>query len=270
MQKSYTGKESNRRQRASSLNKKEVGVLSENEASDVLVGRQPVLEALKSGRSMNKIILAEGAEGGSLKEIIGKAKSAGVVLQTAPRASLQAYGENHQGIVAFVSPYSYVELEDIVKRDTGYAPLVVLLDELSDPHNLGAILRTAEATGVQGVIIPKRRAVPLTGTVAKAAAGALEYMPVSRVTNLVQAMEWLKEHGYWIVGTSIGATARPSDVDMRGKTAIVIGAEDKGLGRLVAERCDFMVSLPMLGHMQSLNASVAAGVLLYEAVRQRT
>lgn len=238
----------------------------------LIVGRHPVLEALKSGRSINKILIAETAEGGSLSEITGKAKAAGIVIQKVPRAhldSITAVGAHHQGIVAYGAAHDYVELDEIIQRQTGHEPLVLLLDEVSDPYNLGAILRTAEATGVQGVVIPKRRAVPLTETVGKAAAGAMEYVPVARVANLVQAMETLKAQGYWIVGTDVDAPQAYTQITYRGPIAIVIGAEGKGLSRLVRERCDYTVSLPMLGELQSLNASVATGVLLYEVIRQR-
>lgn len=250
---------------------KEVDRKTVETSDEILSGRHPVLEALKAGRPMNKLLLAEGAEGGSLAEIIARAKESGIVIQNVPRASLtRLAGERHQGIVAYVSPRAYAEVDEIVARETGQIPLVLILDEVEDPHNLGAILRTADATGVQGVIIPKRRAVPLTGTVAKAAAGALEYVPVARVSNLVQTMEYLKKQGYWIVGASVGAEHRHTEVDMTGKIALVIGAEGKGLGRLVESTCDHVVSLPMMGQLQSLNASVAAGVMLYEAVRQRS
>ncbi len=244
-------------------------VLVEND--EIVFGRHPVIEALKAGRTINKILIAEGSEGGSLTEIIGKAKAGRIVIQTAPRAHLtQISGAAHQGVVAFMAPHSYADLEEIVARQTGQAPLVILVDEVADPHNLGAIIRTAEATGAQGVVIPKRRAVPLTGVVSKAAAGAVEYVPVARVTNLVQAMERLKEMGYWIVGTSLKTDKLYTTVDYTGKIAAVIGAEEKGLSRLVEERCDFLVNIPMLGKLQSLNASVAAGVLLYEVLRQRS
>lgn len=238
--------------------------------TSVIAGRHPVLEAIKSGRSINKVLVAEGAEGGSLPEVLGKAKAAGLVVQTVPRQHLDTIaGTNHQGVVAYAAAHDYVDLDDLVQRDTGQPPLVLLLDEVADPYNLGAILRTAEGAAAQGVVIPKRRAVPLTETVGKAAAGALEYVPVARVANLVQAMEQLKRHNYWIVGTDIDAELNYTEVDYRGPIAVVIGAEGKGLSRLVREKCDYLVSLPMLGQLQSLNASVATGVLLYEIIRQR-
>jgi 23S rRNA (guanosine2251-2'-O)-methyltransferase len=251
------------------VEREQVSPLVEND--EIVSGRHPVIEALRAGRPINKIVIAEGTEGGSLTEIIGKAKAARIVIQTAPRAHLnKVAGDAHQGVMAFMAPHAYAELEEIVGRKTGMAPLVLLLDEVADPHNLGAIVRSAEATGAQGVVIPKRRAVPLTGVVAKAAAGALEYVPVARVTNLVQAMERLKEMGYWIIGTSLKADKSYTEVDYTGKVAVVIGAEGKGLSRLVEERCDFLVQIPMRGKVQSLNASVAAGVLLYEVIRQRS
>ena len=235
-----------------------------------VAGRHPVLEALKAGRPINKILVSNASEGGSLIEILGKARAGGVVVQTVPKAHLQKIaGDGHQGIIAYVAPREYVELDDIIAVKSGEAPLVVLMDEVSDPHNFGAVLRTAEAAGAQGVVIPKRRAVPLTETVAKAAAGAVEYVPVARVANLVQAIDRLKQAGYWIVGADVDATELYTQVDYTGATAVVIGAESKGLSRLVKEHCDHLVRLPMKGRLQSLNASVAAGVLLYEAVRQR-
>ncbi len=239
-------------------------------SANLVVGRHPVLEALKAGRPINKILVSEASEGGSLIEILGKARAAGVVVQSVPKSHLQKIaGTNHQGIVAYVAPREYADLDAVLARDTGQPPLVVLLDEVEDPYNFGAILRTCEAVGAQGVVIPKRRAVPLTETVAKAAAGAVEYVPVARVANLVQAMERLKEAGYWIVGADVGGESLYTEVDYRGPIGVVIGAEGKGLSRLVKENCDFLVRLPMHGQLQSLNASVAAGILLYEVVRQR-
>jgi 23S rRNA (guanosine2251-2'-O)-methyltransferase len=246
---------------------------SEVETVSYVAGRHPVLEALKAGRPINKILVSEASEGGSLLEILGKARAAGVVVQTVPKAhltSIAGAGSNHQGIIAYVAPHDYADIDDVLARQTGQPPLVVLLDEISDPHNFGAVIRTAEATGVQGIVIPKRRAVPLTETVAKASAGAIEYVPVARVSNLVQAMQRFKEAGYWIVGTEVGAASAYTEVDYKGPIAVVIGAEGSGLSRLVKEHCDFLVTLPMLGKLQSLNASVAAGIILYEIVRQRS
>jgi 23S rRNA (guanosine2251-2'-O)-methyltransferase len=244
--------------------------VEEQERPNFIAGRHPVLEALKAGRPINKILVSESSEGGSLIEILGKAKANGVVVQSVPKAKLvQIAGASNQGIIAYVAPTAYVELDDVITRNTGAAPLVLLLDEVSDPYNFGAILRTAEATGVQGVVIPKRRAVPLTETVAKAAAGAVEYVPVARVANLIQAIERLKREGYWIVGTDVAGQTPYAGINYEGPIAVVIGAEGKGLSRLVKEHCDYLVQLPMLGQLSSLNASVATGVILYEIVRQR-
>ena len=244
---------------------------TEATVEDFIVGRHPVLEALKSGRAVNKLLVAEGSEGGSLTEILGKAKAQGIVVQRVPRSKLDhVAGEHHQGVLLYVAPHDYASLEDIIAATAKGRPLVVLLDEVEDPYNLGAILRTAEATGVTGVIIPKRRSVPLTGVVAKTAAGAVEHVPVARVTNLVQAIERLQKEGYWVVGADASATTMYTETTYTDSIALVIGAEGKGLSRLVKERCDFLVKLPMLGQLQSLNASVATGVLLYEVVRQRS
>lgn len=241
-----------------------------SQAPEFVAGRRPVLETLRAGRAINKLLIAEGAEGGSLAEIVGKAKAAGVLMQKVPRAHLNTIaGEGHQGVIAYVAAHEYADLADVMSRQTGQPPLVVLLDEVSDPHNLGAVLRTAEGAGAQGVVIPKRRAVPLTGTVAKAAAGALEYLPVARVANLNQAIDQLKKAGYWVVGSTAESGTSYTEVDYKGKIALVVGSEGQGISRLMRERCDYLVRLPMHGKVQSLNASVAAGVLLYEIVRQR-
>ncbi|WP_067928191.1 23S rRNA (guanosine(2251)-2'-O)-methyltransferase RlmB [Alicyclobacillus shizuokensis] len=244
--------------------------MTTDKPSHLLAGRRPVLEALKAGRPISRIVVAEGAEGGSLQEILARARRAGIVVQRAPRASLaRLAGVQHQGVVAYAAAHTYAEFDEVLAPRPGSTPLLVLLDGVADPHNLGAILRTADATGVQGVVVAKRRSAPLSEVVAKAAAGALEYVPVARVSNLVQAMERLKSAGYWLVGTDVAAETGYTQVDYTGPTAVVIGAEGKGLSRLVKEHCDYLVRLPMQGSVQSLNASVAAGVLLYEVVRQR-
>ncbi len=272
--------ESSQRQRPGELSQREprryeadvapARSVDEQTVSEIIVGRHPVLEALKAERPLNKLLVAESAEGGSLTEILGKAKALGIVIQTVPRSHLNMLSQGHQGVVAYVAAHEYVGLEEIMARSTGQPPLVVLLDGVTDPNNLGAVLRTAEAAGAQGVVIPKRRAVQLTDVVAKTAAGALEYVPVARVSNLIQAMEQLKQAGYWIAGTDVEGTQVYTQVDYKGPTAVVIGSEGQGLSRLIKENCDYLVRIPMLGQLQSLNASVAAGVLLYEAVRQRS
>jgi len=236
-------------------------------------GRHPVIEALKSGRTINKILMAEGATGSSVMEIMKRARELSIVVQSVPKSKLDqiSEGRNHQGIIAYIAAKDYVELEDIVEAATNSPRpgLIVVLDEIEDPHNLGSILRTADAVGAHGVVIPKRRAVPLTATVAKASAGAIEHVPVARVANLSQAIETLKKQGFWVVGTDVDAENMYHQVEMNGPTVIVIGNEGKGLGEVVKKRCDYLVRLPMVGQIQSLNAGVATGILLYEVLRQR-
>lgn len=242
-------------------------------SDEQVVGRHPVLEALKAGRQINKILLAEGSTGSTVMEILGKARDANVVVQTVPKAKLdQATTErNHQGIVAYLAAKDYVELDDIIEaaNNSPRPGLIIVLDEIEDPHNLGSILRSADGVGAHGVVIPKRRAVPLTATVAKASAGAIEHIPVARVANISQAIETLKKAGYWVVGTEVETNTMYHQVDMTGPTVIVIGNEGKGLGEVIKKRCDYLVRLPMIGQVQSLNAGVATGILLYEVLRQR-
>ena len=237
-----------------------------------IFGRNPVIEALKSKRTINKIWIAKGEQNGSIHEIVGMAKEQHIMIQQVDREKLNKMfpHENHQGVAASIATADYVEWQDILEiaRKKGAAPFLVILDELEDPHNLGAILRSVDAVGAHGVIIPKRRAVPLTEGVAKASAGAVEHVPVARVGNIVQVMEALKKEGIWIAGASMNGTEM-TEQDLTGPLAIVIGSEGKGLGKLVQESCDFIVSIPMHGAINSLNASVATGVLLYEAHRQR-
>ena len=237
-----------------------------------IFGRNPVIEALRSDSEINKIYLAKGELQGSAKEIVTLAKEKGVQIQTVERAKLDQMfpKENHQGVAASIAEANYVDWQDMLEsaRKKGEDPLLIILDELEDPHNLGAILRSADAVGAHGVIIPKRRAVALTAGVAKAAAGAVAYVPVARVSNLAQTIEALKKEGVWVAGAAMGGTEVYKQ-NLTGPLAIVIGSEGKGLGRLVAEKCDFLISLPMQGKINSLNASVATGVILYEVLRQR-
>ena len=237
-----------------------------------IFGRNPVLEALRSDSEINKIYLQKGELQGSVKEIVALAKEKGVQIQIVERAKLDQMfpKENHQGVAASIAEANYVDWHDMLANAhrKGEDPLLIILDELEDPHNLGAILRSADAVGAHGVIIPKRRAVALTAGVAKAAAGAVAYVPVARVSNLAQTIEALKKEGIWIAGAAMGGTEVYRQ-NLTGPLAIVIGSEGKGLGRLVAEKCDFLISLPMQGQINSLNASVATGVILYEVLRQR-
>ena len=227
---------------------------------------------MRSDSEINKIYLAKGELQGSAKEIVALAKEKGVQIQTVERAKLDQMfpKENHQGVAASIAEAHYVDWQDMLAnaRQKGEDPLLIILDELEDPHNLGAILRSADAVGAHGVIIPKRRAVALTAGVAKAAAGAVAYVPVARVSNLAQTIEALKKEGVWVAGAAMGGTEVYKQ-NLTGPLAIVIGSEGKGLGRLVAEKCDFLISLPMQGQINSLNASVATGVILYEVLRQR-
>ncbi len=235
-------------------------------------GRNAILEVLKSGRDVEKIVVAKGNVEGTIRRIIAMAKERGIVVQQTDRNRLDEMSQtkNHQGIIGFVSAHQYVEVEEILERarQKGEDPFVLLLDGLTDPHNLGAILRTADAAGVHGVIIPKRNAVGLTATVAKTSAGAIEYVPVAKVVNLVSTMEQLKKEGLWIACADMDGKEH-FDSDMKGPLALVIGSEGEGVGRLVKENCDFTVSIPMKGEISSLNASVAAALLMYEVVRQR-
>lgn len=235
-------------------------------------GKNPVREALRAGRRIKKLAAARGAERG-LREILQLAEEVGIPVEWHSRGYLDKISQTraHQGIIAWREPLGYVELEDIlsIAQARQEPPFVILLDRLQDPHNLGSVLRTAEAVGAHGVIIPKHRAVGLTATVAKTSAGAVEYVPVAQVTNLSRAIERLKEHGLWIVGADMSGEQLYFVADLTGPIGIVIGAEGKGMSRLVREKCDFHVRLPMRGQLNCLNAAVAAGILMYEVIRQR-
>jgi 23S rRNA (guanosine2251-2'-O)-methyltransferase len=236
-------------------------------------GRNPVLEALRAGRSINKLLVAKGSREGSIREVLALAREKGVLVQEVERARLDtlASGRAHQGVIALVAAHRYYEVDEILARakEKGEDPLILILDGIEDPQNLGSLLRTADAAGVHGVIIPERRAVGLTETVAKVSAGAMEYVPVARVTNIARTIEELKEAGLWVVGTHQAGKELYHQARLTGPLAVVIGSEGKGIGRLVAEKCDFMVRLPMLGHVTSLNAAVAGAILIYEVRRQR-
>lgn len=237
----------------------------------IIIGRNPVLEALKSGRDIEKLIIGKGTEG-SIRKIIGIAKEKGIPWQYADKAALDRISEGkvHQGVIAYVSEYAYCYPEDILEKAQARKedPFIIILDGIEDPHNLGAILRTAEGAGAHGIIIPKRRAVGITDAVAKAAAGAVEYIPVAKVSNIAQTIEKFKEKGIWVVACDMDGIEYDL-ADMKGSIALVIGAEGYGISRLVKEKCDFAVSIPMSGHISSLNASNAAAILMYEVKRQR-
>jgi 23S rRNA (guanosine2251-2'-O)-methyltransferase len=238
----------------------------------IIEGRNAVLEAFRSGRPIDKLFVLDGCQDGPVRTIVREAKKHDTVIQFVERERLSQLSETgkHQGVIAFAAAYEYAEVEDMLElaRKKGEDPFIILLDNIEDPHNLGAIIRTANLAGAHGVIIPKRRAVGLTTTVAKTSAGALNYTPVAKVTNLVKTMEDLKEKGLWFVCADMGGESMYR-LNLKGPIGLVIGNEGEGVGRLVKENCDFVASIPMRGDIDSLNASVAAGVLAYEIVRQR-
>ena len=242
-------------------------------SDEFIAGRNSVLEALKGERTINKLFVAKGERHGSVREIVGLARSQGLVVQEVEQAKLDTItgGLRHQGVVAMVAPVAYMEVEDILAkaRELGEPPFLILLDELEDPHNVGAILRTADAAGVHGVLLPKRRGCQLSATVARTSAGAVEHVPVARVGNITQMIEKLKKEGLWVVGADAESDKLYYEADLTGPIVLIIGSEGRGLGRLAKEHCDFLVKIPMKGKITSLNASVACSLLLYEIMRQR-
>ncbi len=243
------------------------------EVEGQLEGRNAIQEAITSGRTIDKVFVASGDTDRSLQRLVAQAKEAGAVIVPVDRRKLDtmSFTRSHQGIIALAAAHTYYSIDDILEEaaSRGQNPLIVICDELSDPHNLGAIMRSAECAGAHGVIIPKRRSVGLTATVAKASAGAIEYMKVARVTNISAAIQELKEKGVWVYGTAAEGSIPMYKADLTGPAAIVIGNEGDGMSQLVRKNCDVMVHIPMNGRISSLNASAAASILLYEAVRQR-
>lgn len=239
----------------------------------IVEGRNPVLEALKSGREINKIFVANGNKEGSIKKIIGIAKDKGIIISYVDRNKINnlSKSDNHQGVMAFIAAYDYTNLNELLETidEANEDAFLIILDEINDPHNLGSILRTADAVGAHGIIIPKRRAVGLTPVVAKTSAGAIEYIPVCRVTNIARTIDELKERNIWIAGADMAGEQTHFNSNFKGKIAIVMGSEGKGISRLVKEKCDFLVNIPMKGKISSLNASVAASLLMYEVYKQR-
>ena len=246
----------------------------EQENDGIIEGRNAVIEALRAGVAIDKIFLARGETDSALGHIASAAREQGIVVVDADRRKLDGMSRTHahQGVIAQAAVRAYASVDDILSaaREKGEKPLIVVCDELSDPHNLGAVIRTADAAGAHGVIIPKRRSAGLTAVVAKTSAGAVAHVPVARVPNLPALLRQLKEEGLWIFGTAMDGSTPLYQADLKGPAAIVIGSEGEGMGRLVGETCDFTLSIPMFGKINSLNASAAAAVLLYEAVRQRT
>lgn len=240
--------------------------------SEQIEGRNAVLEAFRSGKSVDKVFILDGCQDGPIRTIVREARKKDTIMNFVPKERLDQLSEtgSHQGVIAQVAAFEYATVEDILAKakEKGEAPFIVLLDNIEDPHNLGAIIRTANLAGAHGVIIPKRRAVGLTATVAKTSAGALNYTPVAKVTNLGQTIDDLKKEGMWFVCADMGGETM-YQLNLTGAIGLVIGNEGEGVSRLIKEKCDFVASIPMKGDIDSLNASVAAGVLAYEIVRQR-
>lgn len=251
-----------------------IGMIDKNNdvKSDVIAGRNPVSEAIRSNRPIDKILVARGEKSGAVVGILAKAKDKQIPIKEVDKTKLDYISGNatHQGIIAFAAVKDYCTVEEIFEyaQSRNEAPFIMVLDELEDPHNLGAIIRTAECAGVHGVIVPKRRSASLSYTVGKASAGAIEYMRVARVTNIAKLIDELKEKNVWVYGADMNGTDY-TKCDFSGACAIVIGNEGKGISRLVREKCDVIVSLPMKGKINSLNASVAAGILMYSAMKNR-
>ena len=246
---------------------------AEKRFDDQIEGRNSVLELLERGKDVNKIFVTRGEKHGSINKILGIAKERKIIVVEKDKKQMDemAQEENYQGVIAIVPPFEYVEISDIleVAKERNEDPFVIVLDGIEDPHNLGSIIRTAETAGVHGVIIPKRRAVSVNSTVNKASAGAVEHMKIARVTNISDAIEELKQAGLWVCGTAVDTNKYYYNQDLTGPLAIVIGNEGKGIGEKVKKNCDFLVKIPMKGKVQSLNASVSTGIVVYEAVKQR-
>ena len=246
---------------------------NERNFEDQVEGRNSVLELLESGKDVNKIYVTRGEKHGSINKIIGIAKERRIIIVEKDKRQMDqmAQNENYQGVIAIVPPFEYCEVQDIldVANERNEKPFVLILDGIEDPHNLGSIIRTAETAGVHGIIIPKHRAAGVNSTVNKVSSGAAQYMKVARVTNITDAITELKENGLWICGTDISTTKYYFEEDYRGPIGIVIGNEGKGMSEKVKKNCDFLVKIPMKGKVTSLNASVSAGIVMYEAVKQR-
>ena len=273
--KSSNFKERNNRTSKIKIEKRAINNKTENNDtfSDQIEGRNSVLELLETGKDINKIFIERGEKHGSINKIIGIARDRRIVTVEVDRSKLNqmAQTENHQGVIAIVPPYDYCEVEDILNeaKQRNEKPFILILDGIEDPHNLGAIIRTAETAGVHGIIIPKRRACGVNSTVYKVASGAVEHMKIARVNNINDEIKYLKENDVWVYGTAIEATKYYYEENLKGAVAIVIGNEGEGMSRLVRENCDVLLKIPMKGKITSLNASVSAGIVMYEAVKQR-
>ena len=242
-------------------------------SDEIIVGRNSVTEALRSGRSINKLLVQDGIKGGSIGEIINLAKEKRVLVEFVKIEKLDqmSQGIRHQGAIALGAPVRFYELDEVLEavKSKGEVPFLLLFDELQDPQNVGALIRTADAAGVHGILMPQRRSCPLNAVVAKISAGAVEYVPVIKIGNITQTINDLKAKGFWIIGADMEGTVNYFDANLTGPIVLIIGAEGKGLGRLVKENCDSVVKIPMSGSIASLNASAAGAILLYEVVRQR-
>lgn len=240
---------------------------------DIIEGRNAVTAALKSGRQIDKIYVRRGENKGSMLPILAKAKERGIPVVEIDKAKLDSMSETgvHQGVIARIPPYEYKTVDDIlnIAREKGEPPFIVVLDHLEDPHNLGSIIRTANCAGVHGVIISKHDGVTLTAAAVKASAGAASFTPVARVNNIAQTVDYLKEQGVWVTGADASGDRSIYEADLKGAVALVVGGEDKGISRLTASKCDFLVGIPMKGDVNSLNASVAAALMIYETMKQR-
>lgn len=241
------------------------------EYDDIVIGRNPVLELLKSNRDINKLYIESGEKHGSIKEIIAKAREQKIVIVEKDKNEMDKIAANHQGVIAIVPPFDYCEIEDIleVAKEKNEKPFIIILDGIEDPHNFGAIIRTAETAGVHGIIIPKRRSALVNSTVVKVSTGATSYMKIARVNNLNETIRKLKDYGLWIIGTDGEANTFYYDQDMKDSIAIIIGSEGYGMSDLVKKNSDILIKIPMKGKITSLNASVSAGIVMYEVVKQR-
>ena len=273
-EKIFSNKNNRRQQEKKVLNKNNNNREKEQRNFDDQVeGRNSVLELLEAEKDINKIFVTRGEKQGSINKIIGRAKGKGIVLVEVDKTKLDEMSQtgNHQGVIAIVPPFEYCEVEDILDeaKSKKEHPFILILDGIEDPHNLGAIIRTAETAGVHGVVIPKRRAASVNSTVNKVSAGAVEHMKIARVNNINDTIQFLKDSGLWIIGTDGGAENYYYEQDLTGPIALVIGSEGNGMNRLVSENCDILVKIPMHGKITSLNASVSAGIVTYEIVKQR-
>lgn len=268
MRNNYKPKNKNKKEQKPNYENKE-----ERNYEDQVEGRNSVLELLESNKDINKIFITKGEKHGSINKIIAKAKDRNVIIVEKDKRKMDemAQNENHQGVIAIVPPFEYCEIEDILEeaKQKKEDPFILILDGIEDPHNLGSIIRTAETAGVHGIIIPKRRAVAVNSTVNKASAGAVEYMKIARVTNITDSIQRLKDEGLWICGTDINTDKYYYNQDLTGPLGIVIGNEGSGMSDKVRKNCDFNVKIPMKGKVTSLNASVSAGIIIYEVVKQR-